>query len=729
MTNITHPAPGTSGRPGRSFMRTICTRFSIALAVCVLLSNTAPGQGLDTARVTIFADSAGPTLDGLLWGSNVLSNSVSATNVENPEFIRKSRQLGIRIVRWPGGNQSDNYDWKRDLTIAPGKRVSNPEQTNIQKIIRFVKEIGAELSVTINFGTMTAQDAADMVEFCNGPATSTWGRVRANLGFPDPLNVRYFEIGNEENQPHMWYYSWTAENPYKYFFGGDEERRGRYPGSIHDPVGFKGDFFKADGGAGQTYHLRFPPVRRARVFWSASKDSVKNGVFTEWKQLLDLSSQPADAEVFTIDEETGTITFGDGTHGRIPPAGSYFLVEYTTIGHKGYVDFARAMRAAPSSVPILIGAATVPFVDSKPIASNDSLRMIFDQIDFLVTHNYNASFPYDTYQKRRQFGWERTRWFVYRRVQEAVRELGMTKLLGIGVTEWNIFLDDSIWELNRTLEGGIIAAEYFTRVINGLDTLPVWHAEQFALHGGSLALINTQKRNYAICPMGYVFEGFKTWRNTSRVISNVESPEELAYDRPLPLAYAAAARSTTGDTLFIALVNTAESKSLPLKLFIHGFKPGGGKIQRLEGASIKANNDVTPGQVVLSEDSLTFLPKAMTLQPHSVVFLTLYRSSTTGIAERSGAPNRPAILSSYPQPATGNSWMTIEFDIPPGNRGPISLELFSILGRKTRTVLNRDLGPGRHRAGFDAGDLPNGIYIVRLKTDAGIAQSKVVIQR
>lgn len=42
------------------------------------------------------------------------------------------------------------------------------------------------------------QDALDLVEFANGPATSTWGGIRANMGHPKPFNLEYLGLGNEE---------------------------------------------------------------------------------------------------------------------------------------------------------------------------------------------------------------------------------------------------------------------------------------------------------------------------------------------------------------------------------------------------------------------------------------------------------------------------------------------------------------------------------------------------
>ncbi|GHF82865.1 alpha-L-arabinofuranosidase C-terminal domain-containing protein [Streptomyces griseosporeus] len=45
------------------------------------------------------------------------------------------------------------------------------------------------------------QDTLDLVEFANGPATSTWGKVRAAMGHPRPFHLTHIEVGNEENLP------------------------------------------------------------------------------------------------------------------------------------------------------------------------------------------------------------------------------------------------------------------------------------------------------------------------------------------------------------------------------------------------------------------------------------------------------------------------------------------------------------------------------------------------
>ncbi len=364
--------------------------ISLILFACVWAQSTSTAF---TAYIAVDATRPGPRVPADLWGTNLPQRADAARTVETSTFVTLTRQIGIPLIRWPGGNNADAYDWKRDEEIRPGRRVSLANDVDLARILRFARDTGAQLSITVNFGTMSAQDAANLVEFLNGPADSTWGARRAALGFPEPLGVRYFEVGNEIGQPHMWYYAWTAEDPVKYFFGGAEERRGFYNNvgsKEYDPLGAKGDFFKATGGPNQTYTLRFPPVRDVRVFWAASQEDIQNRVYEEWHQVDDLSTQPPDAKVFTLDAAQGVLRFGDGVHGAMPPANSYFLVEYTTYGHDGFVAIARAMRAAPSNVPILIGAAMLPFVDGQPITGTAGMRAIFEQMDFYVRHQYGS---------------------------------------------------------------------------------------------------------------------------------------------------------------------------------------------------------------------------------------------------------------------------------------------------------------------------------------------------
>lgn len=45
------------------------------------------------------------------------------------------------------------------------------------------------------------QDALDLIEFANGDVTTTWGKVRADMGHPAPFNLKYLGVGNEQWGP------------------------------------------------------------------------------------------------------------------------------------------------------------------------------------------------------------------------------------------------------------------------------------------------------------------------------------------------------------------------------------------------------------------------------------------------------------------------------------------------------------------------------------------------
>jgi alpha-L-arabinofuranosidase len=45
------------------------------------------------------------------------------------------------------------------------------------------------------------QDALDLIEFANGPVTSTWGKLRADMGHAAPFNLKFIGVGNEQWGP------------------------------------------------------------------------------------------------------------------------------------------------------------------------------------------------------------------------------------------------------------------------------------------------------------------------------------------------------------------------------------------------------------------------------------------------------------------------------------------------------------------------------------------------
>ncbi|WP_033282190.1 alpha-L-arabinofuranosidase C-terminal domain-containing protein [Streptomyces sp. NRRL F-525] len=53
------------------------------------------------------------------------------------------------------------------------------------------------------------QDTLDLVEFANGPVTSKWGGLRAEMGHPKPFHLTHIEVGNEETLPAEFFARFT----------------------------------------------------------------------------------------------------------------------------------------------------------------------------------------------------------------------------------------------------------------------------------------------------------------------------------------------------------------------------------------------------------------------------------------------------------------------------------------------------------------------------------------
>jgi len=45
------------------------------------------------------------------------------------------------------------------------------------------------------------QDALDLIEFANGGTNTTWGKVRAEMGHPEPFDLKFIGVGNEQWGP------------------------------------------------------------------------------------------------------------------------------------------------------------------------------------------------------------------------------------------------------------------------------------------------------------------------------------------------------------------------------------------------------------------------------------------------------------------------------------------------------------------------------------------------
>jgi len=134
------------------------------------------------------------------------------------DVIALMKQMGIRLLRWPGGNFSGEYYWKDGLMprdqrapfqsylwveTQPHTWGYDYHEINTDDFLALCHEIGAEPFITINPTWTTPQDNADWVEYCNGDTSTPYGRLRAENGHPEPYGVKCWSLGNEFGYGHM----------------------------------------------------------------------------------------------------------------------------------------------------------------------------------------------------------------------------------------------------------------------------------------------------------------------------------------------------------------------------------------------------------------------------------------------------------------------------------------------------------------------------------------------
>jgi alpha-N-arabinofuranosidase len=119
------------------------------------------------------------------------------------------REMRISILRYPGGNMLSGYNWldgvgpkeqrPRRRELAWQSIETNQFGTN--EFIEYCRATGIEPMLGVNLGTGSIEQAAALVEYCNAPVGSYYSDLRAEHGYPEPHNVKYWCVGNEMDGP------------------------------------------------------------------------------------------------------------------------------------------------------------------------------------------------------------------------------------------------------------------------------------------------------------------------------------------------------------------------------------------------------------------------------------------------------------------------------------------------------------------------------------------------
>lgn len=128
-------------------------------------------------------------INAAAWDSNLVDPGVPALLSD----------ANLRVLRYPGGSTSNNYHWLSNTPEDPNHGTTT-ESANFDAFMAVVDASGAQAMITVNYGSGTAEEAAQWVAYANkgghhysGPVPTYSGASRTGHRY----QIRYWEVGNE----------------------------------------------------------------------------------------------------------------------------------------------------------------------------------------------------------------------------------------------------------------------------------------------------------------------------------------------------------------------------------------------------------------------------------------------------------------------------------------------------------------------------------------------------
>lgn len=122
------------------------------------------------------------------------------------DVVQLVRKLGLKTVRYPGGNYTSSYHWEDTI----GDKKQRPRRMNLawqavetnqfglDEFFQWCQQVHVENPVlTVNLGTRGIDDALHELEYVNGALDTDWANLRRQNGHTEPYGVKYWCLGNE----------------------------------------------------------------------------------------------------------------------------------------------------------------------------------------------------------------------------------------------------------------------------------------------------------------------------------------------------------------------------------------------------------------------------------------------------------------------------------------------------------------------------------------------------
>ena len=185
-------------------------------------AQTSPPNTDDIVRVYLDSRRVVAPLDRNLFGSFLEhlgraiyegvydpGSKLSEANGFRKDVISEIRQMGVPIVRYPGGNFVSGYNWldgvgpkeSRPRVLDKAWNAINTNQFGTNEFMAWCKAVGTEPLMGLNLGTGTPEAAAALVEYCNLDQGTEWSDLRRKHGVAQPYKVKRWCLGNEMDGP------------------------------------------------------------------------------------------------------------------------------------------------------------------------------------------------------------------------------------------------------------------------------------------------------------------------------------------------------------------------------------------------------------------------------------------------------------------------------------------------------------------------------------------------
>jgi len=125
------------------------------------------------------------------------------------DVLRLVKDLGVPVVRYPGGNFVSGYDWRDGigpLALRPRRAelawsAVEPNLVGIDEFADWCAKAGTKPMLAVNLGTFGPEEARQEVEYCNHPKGTRWSDLRRTNGHEAPHGVKLWCLGNEMDGP------------------------------------------------------------------------------------------------------------------------------------------------------------------------------------------------------------------------------------------------------------------------------------------------------------------------------------------------------------------------------------------------------------------------------------------------------------------------------------------------------------------------------------------------